>query len=170
MSTRNTSWGVKAAGAWGWQPYHLSVPIVLKSGSLNLLEISGPVQACTGICFTFLPLWYVAVNRKFHISWRSFNKDFRRTFPCYVLLLFMLISSSRLFASSVSKTWCKLFLAELHPVSCFVAVTLTYVCYVLGAVFIFRGLNWSHLTIVSTLTPRSSKNASFTGRLYWITK
>ena len=35
---------VKAAGAWGWQPYHHDVPIVLKSGSLNLLEPSGPVQ------------------------------------------------------------------------------------------------------------------------------
>ena len=35
--------GVKAAGAYGWQPYHLHVPIVLKSGSLNLLELSGPV-------------------------------------------------------------------------------------------------------------------------------
>ena len=48
MSTRNISWGVKAAGAYGWQPYHLHVPIVLKSGSLNLLEPSGPVQACNG--------------------------------------------------------------------------------------------------------------------------
>jgi len=49
MSTRNISWGVKAAGAWGWQSYHLHVPIVLKSGSLNLLEPLGPVQACNGI-------------------------------------------------------------------------------------------------------------------------
>jgi len=48
MSTRNISWGVKAAGALAWQPYHLQVPIVLKSGSLNLLEPSGPVQACNG--------------------------------------------------------------------------------------------------------------------------
>jgi hypothetical protein len=46
-------WGVKAAGAYGWQPYHLHVLIVLKSGSLNLLEPSGPVQACNG---TALPL------------------------------------------------------------------------------------------------------------------
>jgi len=53
MSTRNISWGVKAAGAKGWQPYHLHVPIILKSGSLNLLEPSGPVQACHGIA---LPL------------------------------------------------------------------------------------------------------------------
>ena len=29
MSARNISWGVKAAGAWGWQPYHPRVPIVL---------------------------------------------------------------------------------------------------------------------------------------------
>jgi hypothetical protein len=28
MSTRNISWGVKAAGAYGSQPYHLQVPIV----------------------------------------------------------------------------------------------------------------------------------------------
>ena len=48
MSTKNISWGVKAAGAEGW-PYNLHVPIVLKSGSLNLLEPSGPVQACNGI-------------------------------------------------------------------------------------------------------------------------
>jgi len=29
------------------------VPIVLKSGSLNLLETSGPVQACNGIALPF---------------------------------------------------------------------------------------------------------------------
>jgi hypothetical protein len=49
MSTKDISWGVEAAGAWGWQPYQLDVPIVLKSGSLNLLEPSGLVQACNGI-------------------------------------------------------------------------------------------------------------------------
>jgi hypothetical protein len=43
--------GVKAAGVYGWQPYHLHVPIVLKSGGLNLLETSGPVQSCNGIDF-----------------------------------------------------------------------------------------------------------------------
>ena len=37
--------GVKVAGAWGWQFYHLQTPIVLKYGSLNLLEPLGPVQA-----------------------------------------------------------------------------------------------------------------------------
>jgi hypothetical protein len=38
--------GVKAAGAWGWQPHHLHVPNVLKSGCLKLLEHSGPHRAC----------------------------------------------------------------------------------------------------------------------------
>jgi hypothetical protein len=42
---------VKAAGASGRQPYHLHVPIVLKSGSLNLLEPSGSVKACNRIAF-----------------------------------------------------------------------------------------------------------------------
>ena len=40
--------GVKEAGAWGWRPYHLHVPNVMKSGSLNLLETSGPYRACYG--------------------------------------------------------------------------------------------------------------------------
>jgi hypothetical protein len=35
------------------EPCHLHVPIVLKSGSLNLLEPYGPVKACNGIA---LPL------------------------------------------------------------------------------------------------------------------
>jgi len=46
MSTRNISWGVKACV--GLTTYHLHVPIVLKSGTLNLLEPSGPVQTCSG--------------------------------------------------------------------------------------------------------------------------
>ena len=52
MSTRNIYWDVKAAGAWGWQPYHLHWLTVLTPGSFNLLEPSGPVQACNGIAFT----------------------------------------------------------------------------------------------------------------------
>ena len=54
MSTRNISWGVKAAGAYGWQTYHIHVPTVLKSGSLNLLEPSGPVQSCIWIALHIL--------------------------------------------------------------------------------------------------------------------
>ena len=56
MSTRNISWGVKAAGAYGWQPYHLHVPTVLKSRSLILLETSRPVQICNGISLS-LYIW-----------------------------------------------------------------------------------------------------------------
>jgi hypothetical protein len=40
---------VRAATAWSWQLYHIHVPIVWKSGRLNLLEPSGPVQAFTPI-------------------------------------------------------------------------------------------------------------------------
>ena len=46
MSTRHISWGIKAAGAQGWQPYHLHVPIFMKSGSLtswNPQDLSRPV-------------------------------------------------------------------------------------------------------------------------------
>ena len=50
--------GVKAAGAYGWQPYQLHALSVLKSGSLNLLEPSGPVQACNGIV---LPLQHLTI-------------------------------------------------------------------------------------------------------------
>ena len=46
MSNRSISFGVKATGAWGWH-YHLHPPIVLRYGSLNLLEPSGPVQVST---------------------------------------------------------------------------------------------------------------------------
>jgi hypothetical protein len=59
--------GVKAAGVQDWQPYHLNVPIVLKSGSLNLLEPSELGQACNGIALP-LPLthinahWLLGVN------------------------------------------------------------------------------------------------------------
>ena len=49
MSTRNICPAVKAAGVCSWQPYHLYVPIVLKSWSLSLLEPSGTLQACNGI-------------------------------------------------------------------------------------------------------------------------
>jgi len=44
MSIKETSWGAKAAGGYGWQPRQLHVPIVLISGNLSLLELSGPVR------------------------------------------------------------------------------------------------------------------------------
>jgi len=53
MSTRNISQWLKAAGAHGWQPYHLHVPTVLKSGSRNFQEPSESVQAYSGIALSF---------------------------------------------------------------------------------------------------------------------
>jgi len=50
MSTRNISWG-KGGRCLGPQPYYFRVPIVLKSGSLNLLEPSGPVM---GLLYLYL--------------------------------------------------------------------------------------------------------------------
>jgi hypothetical protein len=44
---------------------NLHVPTVLKSGSFNLLETSGPVKACTGIA---LPLQYTATILYNHIG------------------------------------------------------------------------------------------------------
>jgi len=38
------------------------VLIVLKSGSLNLLEPLGPVQACNGIALPFAPAWDSVVS------------------------------------------------------------------------------------------------------------
>ena len=49
---------VKVAGGQGRQSYHFHVPIVLKSGSLNLLEPSGSVQASNGVA---LPLQSVLI-------------------------------------------------------------------------------------------------------------
>ena len=37
------------------------MPIVLKSGSLNLLEPSGPVQACNGIALPFSTLYVLSI-------------------------------------------------------------------------------------------------------------
>jgi len=54
MSVKNISLEIKKAGVYGWQPYHLHVPSVLKSGNLKLFEPSGPVHACDGISLPFI--------------------------------------------------------------------------------------------------------------------
>jgi hypothetical protein len=68
MSTRNIFWGVKVANASGCQPYHLHVPNVLKSGSLNLLEPSQPVQACNGIALPFTGISETKNFLLFHLT------------------------------------------------------------------------------------------------------
>jgi len=62
MSARNIFWVVKAAGAWGWQPYHFNVLTVLKSGSLNLLHPSGPVQGLLCAAYFFF-MWRCGPSR-----------------------------------------------------------------------------------------------------------
>ena len=74
ISTRNISWGLKAAGAYGWQSYRLHVPTVLKPGSPNLLEPSGPVEAMAFIYFQklsnlFIIFWFCFV------LWMYINMD-----------------------------------------------------------------------------------------------
>jgi len=63
MRTRDVSWGVKAAGVWGWQLYHLHVPVVSESGSLKLLEPSGPKIGLHKDCFTF----YTYIHARIHV-------------------------------------------------------------------------------------------------------
>ena len=67
ISTRNISWGVKAAGAYGWQPYHLQWPIVLKSGSLSLLETLGPLQPVIGLLSFIYIYIYIYIYTHTHI-------------------------------------------------------------------------------------------------------
>ena len=82
MSTRNISWGVKAAYVEGWQPYYLHVPIVLKSWGLSLLEPSWSVQACSGIASmwetAYYPIWMLSNCTPFTSSRETqLNRD-----PC----------------------------------------------------------------------------------------
>ena len=64
MSARNTSW----AGGWGMRlvlrakkPYHLSVPVVSKSGSLRLLETSVSAIGLNTDCFTLYIYIYIYI-------------------------------------------------------------------------------------------------------------
>jgi len=86
MSTGIFPLGVKTAGSYGWQPYHLYVPIVLKSGSLNLLEPSGPVQAPNGIA---LPFYSLGTHLPSHSHSKMQNSYIPRK---YVVLIFRLFS------------------------------------------------------------------------------
>jgi hypothetical protein len=56
MSTRNTSWGVKAAGAWGWQPHNLHVPNVMEIWEPKPPGTLGATPGLLGETFTFYSL------------------------------------------------------------------------------------------------------------------
>ena len=89
MSTRYISWGVKVASALGWQHYHLHVLTVLKSGSLNLLEPSGPIQACNWItlCMSLTSHTWVASSMvsQLHTSATFMIQVFWGVMPCSVV-------------------------------------------------------------------------------------
>ena len=70
---------VKAAGAWDWQPLHFHMPNVMKSGTLNLLEPSGPQRACYG---TPLPFYIISVGS----TWlQAFAEKWTRTSHFWVI-------------------------------------------------------------------------------------
>jgi len=50
------------------------VPIVLKSGSLKLLELSGPVQACNGITLRFYS-YYILIGYGHHKQVRDLDHN-----------------------------------------------------------------------------------------------
>ena len=76
MSTRNISWEVKAAGAYGWQPYHLQVPTILKFGCLNVLEAQDVSRSTQGLYILrhFLKPCSIVTNVGNHRPWLSSNK------------------------------------------------------------------------------------------------
>jgi len=79
--------GVKVAGAWSWQPYHLHVPTVLKSWSLNLLEPSRPVQACNGIVLPFLSVLHQPLNHASVLCNIPIQKCFKKKNHAFVVLI-----------------------------------------------------------------------------------
>ena len=71
MSTRNISLEVKAVGALGWQPYHLHVPIVLKSWSLILLEILKAISICSSFDLNNILFFWSPYIMCCFLSWYS---------------------------------------------------------------------------------------------------
>ena len=62
MSTSSISWGVKAAGAWGWQPYHHPVPLSRNLGTLNSWNPLGLSRPVTGLIYLFTLLSLPALS------------------------------------------------------------------------------------------------------------
>jgi len=83
------SLGVKAAGAYGWQPTTLVVPNVKKIRGLNLPGIPWATSACSGMTFTSLSLSlsiyiYIYIYIHIHIrnsDWSSSRYEDEEDFP-----------------------------------------------------------------------------------------
>jgi hypothetical protein len=95
ISTRNVSWG-KGGRCVGGQTYHLQVAFVLKSGSLKLLEPSGPVQAYNGIA---LPLPLIGTSRHY-ANVPIENCKLTANYKLYKFTLIQLIHSLNIFSNS----------------------------------------------------------------------
>jgi len=82
ISIRNISWGVKAAGAWGWQPYHLNCADCLETEEPQPV-LSRPVQRLALplhlrrvflCCLLSVGSWFTACNKEQH-SCRKYPID-----------------------------------------------------------------------------------------------
>jgi len=72
--------GVKAAGAYGWQPYHHPVPLSWNLGTLNSWNPLGHSRPLTGLLYIFLPLYastcfehYVMIIRRSKLYYTAFG-------------------------------------------------------------------------------------------------
>ena len=96
MSTRNISWGVKVAGALGWWPYHLHVPIVLQSGASTSWNSQGLYRDCfTFTLYGIINYWNnYFIFTVFQWSWNSdcmYSHGLRMlSMICCVTLLFLI--------------------------------------------------------------------------------
>jgi len=101
----NILWEVKAAGAWSWQTYHLHLPIVMWSESLNHLEHSGPLQASTRIA---LPLHLPHESHLTHLqnakAYFQPSKSFQPT-PYRCAVQFAMIATLAVTISQAGKLW-----------------------------------------------------------------
>jgi hypothetical protein len=83
INTRDISWEVKAAGAYGSQSHHLLVPIVLKSGNLNLPDHQGLSRPLQGLLYLFSRV-VVLVNLL----------DFLAAFTCSISFIYVYIGEA----------------------------------------------------------------------------
>jgi len=57
--------GVKAAGAWGWQPYHHTVSLSRNLGTLTSWNLLGHFRPVTGLIYLYLYLYLLHHRKKF---------------------------------------------------------------------------------------------------------
>ena len=74
------------------------MPIVLKSGSLNLLEPSGPVQACNGVVLPIIVLFRAVLRDCDHLS-KLVAKD---SIFFFYIFLFVFFAASLMHVSPVT--------------------------------------------------------------------